>query len=125
MFFTVLCPLTELVPDALNEALSQLTELAKPMTSQIIAVLAKPCCDVLIPVKSIPTQFRAMSNKRMPAEPSHFVSSILKPVKNFFGINGGDGYGARLKDDYMSEYATTIFETVAERCAFLMFTNLF
>ncbi|KAJ6501242.1 hypothetical protein C8R47DRAFT_260726 [Mycena vitilis] len=57
--------------------------LLHPMSSHTVAILTKRCCDALLPVRSISSQFRAMSNKQMPKEPSYFVSSILRPVKVF------------------------------------------
>ncbi|KAJ6501254.1 hypothetical protein C8R47DRAFT_261110 [Mycena vitilis] len=54
--------------------------LLHPMSSHTVAILTKRCCDALLPVRSISSQFRAMSNKQMPKEPSYFVSSILRPT---------------------------------------------
>ncbi|KAH8996567.1 hypothetical protein EDB86DRAFT_1011892 [Lactarius hatsudake] len=34
----------------------------------------------------MPLQFRAMSNKRPPSEPSFFVVGVLRPVRAFFGM---------------------------------------
>jgi conserved oligomeric Golgi complex subunit 2 len=57
-----------------------------------------------------------MSNKRMPTEPSYFVSSILRPVKNFFAIETSDGPGALLKDNFLKQCATEVCENVFQRC---------
>ena len=56
-----------------------------------------------------------MSNKRDPTEPSYFVPSILRPVKNFFAIATGDGPGASLKGHFLQPYATDVFQNVTQR----------
>ncbi|KAJ6499941.1 COG complex component [Mycena vitilis] len=101
--------------DTLRQSLGTLTSTTLPMSSHTVAILTKRCCDALLPVRSISSQFRAMSNKQMPKEPSYFVSSILRPVKVFFGIGVGQGPGASLKEHFLESYATDIFEAVAQR----------
>ncbi|KAF8210325.1 COG complex component [Mycena galopus ATCC 62051] len=101
--------------DALQQSLATLTATTLSMSSHIVAILTKRCCDALLPVRSISSQFRAMSNKQMPKEPSYFVSSILRPVKTFFGIGVGQGPGASLKEHFLESYATDIFEAVAQK----------
>jgi hypothetical protein len=103
--------------ETLRQSLATLTSMTLPMSSHIVAILTKRCCDALLPVRSISSQFRAMSNKQMPKEPSYFVSSILRPVKVFFGIGVGQGPGTALKEHFLESYATDIFESVAQRCA--------
>jgi hypothetical protein len=54
----------------------------------------------------------------MPSEASHFVPNVLRPVKQFFTIGHGDGGpGAHLRDRYLKEYATEIFNAVTTRLA--------
>ncbi|KAJ7346675.1 COG complex component [Mycena albidolilacea] len=101
--------------DTLRQSLAALTAVTLPMSSHIVAILTKRCCDALLPVRSISSQFRAMSNKQMPKEPSYFVASILRPVKVFFGIGVGQGPGASLKEHFLESYATEIFEAVTQR----------
>ncbi|KAJ6593950.1 oligomeric golgi complex component, COG2-domain-containing protein [Mycena capillaripes] len=101
--------------DTLRQSLAVLTSTTLPMSSHIVAILTKRCCDALLPVRSISSQFRAMSNKQMPKEPSHFVSSILRPVKVFFGIGVGQGPGSSLKEHFLESYVTDIFEAVTQR----------
>ncbi|KAJ7497349.1 COG complex component [Mycena latifolia] len=103
------------IEDTLRRSLATLTSITLPMSSHIVAILTKRCCDALLPVRSISSQFRAMSNKQMPKEPSYFVSSILRPVKVFFGIGVGQGPGASLKEHFLESYATDIFESVSQR----------
>lgn len=106
---------TEVLAAALEHVLSGLGSLQSPLSTQIVSLLSKRCCDALLPVRSIPSQFRAMSNKRSPSEPSHFVPTIFRPIKVFFGIGAGDGYGAALKNEYLTAYAAEIFESVSQR----------
>jgi hypothetical protein len=56
-----------------------------------------------------------MASKRMPNEPSYFVLSILRPVRTFFGIGIGESTGSPLKDEFLTTYATEIFESVAQK----------
>jgi len=98
------------IVDALRSSLSPLKSLAQPLLVQITSILTKRCSDGLLPVRSIPTQFRAMSNKRTPSEPSHFVSTIFRPVRSFFG-----GDGTALKDEYLKTIGGEIFENVCQR----------
>ncbi|KAF5386227.1 hypothetical protein D9615_002234 [Tricholomella constricta] len=101
--------------EALYNVLSNLASLVLPMSNDIITILIRRCCDALLPVRSIPSQYRAMSNKRPPTEPSYFVASILQPVKVFFGIGVGDGPGLPLSEDYLRPYSTEIFDNVSQR----------
>ncbi|KIM75524.1 hypothetical protein PILCRDRAFT_827237 [Piloderma croceum F 1598] len=103
------------VEDALRHQLSVLNALIPPMSNQITHILTRRSCDALQPVRSILSQFRAMSNKRTPTEPSYFVPSILRPVRNFFGSASNDGPGEPLKNDFMRPCATEIFESVCHR----------
>lgn len=55
------------------------------------------------------------SSKRIPAEPSYFVSLIFRPVRTFFGVGSADGPGAPLRDELLQSYAEEIFEIVTQR----------
>jgi conserved oligomeric Golgi complex subunit 2 len=69
-------------------------------------------------MRSIPSQFRAMTaSRRLPTEPSHFVSLIFRSLKAFFGIGTGDSPGATLREEYLRAYAEEVFENVAQRYA--------
>ncbi|TFK21980.1 COG complex component [Coprinopsis marcescibilis] len=100
---------------ALDAALSRMSERIPSLSVMIIAILTRRCSDALSPMRSIPAQFRAMSNKRMPVEPSHFVSTVLRPVKHFFGIGVSDGPGAQIKERYLKAYSTEVFNAVTTR----------
>ncbi|KAF8906500.1 oligomeric golgi complex component, COG2-domain-containing protein [Gymnopilus junonius] len=93
---------------ALRESISCLTSFLIPLSGQIVAILTKRCCDALLPVRSIPSQFRAMSNKRMPSEPSYFVSSVLRPVKQFFAIGVAEGIGSPLRAGFSKSFSTEV-----------------
>jgi hypothetical protein len=56
-----------------------------------------------------------MSNKRDPTEPSYFVSSVLRPIKNFFAIGVAEGPGYLLREHFMETYATEVFDNVTQR----------
>ncbi|KAK0226128.1 oligomeric golgi complex component, COG2-domain-containing protein [Armillaria fumosa] len=101
--------------EVLQRSLSSLMAMTPSMSSYIISILTKRCCDALLPVRSIPSQFRATSNKRIPTEPSHFVSSILRAVKVFFGIGTSNGAGISLKDDFLPPVSAEVFENVCQR----------
>ncbi|CAA7261620.1 unnamed protein product [Cyclocybe aegerita] len=101
--------------DGMRESLDGLVAFIAPLSSKIAGVLTKRCCDGLLPVRSIPSQFRAMSNKRNPSVPSYFVSSILRPVKQYFAIGAADGPGSALKDAFLKPYATEVFNNVTQR----------
>ncbi|KNZ72797.1 Conserved oligomeric Golgi complex subunit 2 [Termitomyces sp. J132] len=101
--------------EVLHTSLSNLTSLIAPLSNEIVSILTRRCCDALLPVRSIPSQFRAMSNKRTPTEPSYFVASILRPLKLFFGVGVEDGVGVPLEKDYIQPYSTEIFDNVAQR----------
>lgn len=56
-----------------------------------------------------------MSNKRIPTEPSYFVATILRPVKQFFTIGTTEGPGMLLKDSCLKSYSTEVFNNVTQR----------
>ncbi|TRM69862.1 oligomeric golgi complex component, COG2-domain-containing protein [Schizophyllum amplum] len=100
--------------DALEHSMHNITSLLPMLASRIVSVLVRRCSEALLPVRSIPSQFRAMSNKRVPSEASYFIPTIFRPVKTYFGINTTEGPGSPLKD-LVQKFAVEIFETVAER----------
>lgn len=101
---------------ALQQALASLTTMVVPITGQIVAILCRRACDALLPVRSIPSQFRAMQNKRMPTERSYFVPLIMRPVSTYFGIKTSDGgVGASLKGAYIKQFATEVFQIASQR----------
>ncbi|KAH9051485.1 COG complex component [Lactarius vividus] len=106
--------LTELV-DALRSILQGLSAFISPLSSQIISILTRRASDALQPVRSMPLQFRAMSNKRPPSEPSFFVVGVLRPVRAFFGMESGTGPGAPLKEELMQSFAEEVFEAVVQK----------
>ena len=110
-----------LATDALKHSLSKLTSLVPTFLSQIVLILSRRGCDALLSMRSIPSQFRAMSSsKRTPTEPSYFVSLIFKHTKAFFAIQTVDGPGAALKDAFLQPVAEEVFEVVAQRYIFFL-----
>ncbi|KAG8213973.1 oligomeric golgi complex component, COG2-domain-containing protein [Butyriboletus roseoflavus] len=101
--------------DALGEQLNSLSSIAEQVTKQVVQLLSRRACDSLLPVRSIPSQFRAMSSKRMPTESSYFVPLILRPVKAFFGIGGSSVAGDRLQEGLLKESATEVVDSVCQR----------
>ena len=101
--------------DALRTILQSLSALIPPLSSQIVSILTRRASDALQPVRSMPLQFRAMSNKRPPSEPSFFVVGVLRPVRAFFGIESGTGPGASLKEELMQSFAEEAFEAVVQK----------
>lgn len=101
--------------EALRSALTTLTSLVPSMSSQVVSILTRRCCDALLPVRSIPSQFRGMSNKGLPNEPSYFVSNVLRELKVFFAVGVSDGPGLPLKEDLLVPYATEVFDNVSQR----------
>ncbi|KAI9067294.1 COG complex component [Trametes sanguinea] len=107
--------------DALKHALSKLTSLVPTLLSQIVQILSRRACDALLSMRSIPSQFRAMSSsKKMPTEPSYFVSLIFKHTKAFFAIQTVDGPGSALKDEYLKPIAEEVFDVVTERYIYFL-----
>ncbi|KAH8991106.1 COG complex component [Lactarius hatsudake] len=101
--------------DALRSILQGLSAFIPPLSSQIISILTRRASDALQPVRSMPLQFRAMSNKRPPSEPSFFVVGVLRPVRAFFGMESGTGPGAPLKAELMQSFAEEVFEAVVQK----------
>ncbi|GJE92723.1 COG complex component [Phanerochaete sordida] len=107
--------------DTLRHSLSSLISLIPPISGQIIAILSRRGYDTLLPMRSIPSQFRAMTaSRRLPTEPSHFVSLIFRALKVFFGIGAADAPGANLKDEFLHSYAEEVFENVAQRYIYFL-----
>lgn len=105
----------EVLEVALRTQLEELSGLSTSLCSQATAILSRRCCDALLPVRSIPSQFRAMSNKRLPSEPSYFAPTILRPVRIFFGIGTVGGPGERLKEELLRDVSTDVVESVCQR----------
>lgn len=104
--------------DALRGGLQKLTSVIPPLSSQLVSILTRRASEALQPVRSMPLQFRAMSNKRPPSEPSFFVAGVLRPVRTFFGVESGTGPGASLKEELMQPYAEEVFEAVVQKYIF-------
>lgn len=109
---------------ALRQALASLTTMVGPIAGQIVTILCRRASDALLPVRSIPSQFRAMQNKKMPTERSYFVPLIMRPVSSYFGIKTPDsGMGAPLKDAYMKQFASEVFQVASQRSVLIAYTQ--
>src|SRR5260370_9166926 len=100
------------VSDIFNDSLSTLTSIIPPLSDEIVSILCSRCQDTLQFVRSIPTQFRAMSSRNLdlPQEPSYFVPNILKPLKEFLLEDGAPA--ASLKSTYGPVWAEETFKSV-------------
>jgi len=106
---------------ALRQALASLTTMVAPIAGQIVTILCRRASDALLPVRSIPSQFRAMQNKKMPTERSYFVPLIMRPVSSYFGIKTAEGgMGAPLKDAYVKQFASEVFQVASQRSVFIV-----
>ncbi|EJU04373.1 COG complex component [Dacryopinax primogenitus] len=102
----------ETAKETLQSSLAHLLSRIPSYQTQILQILTKRCADPLRHVRSIASQYRAMSNKREPTEPSYFVPGIMRPVKLFFDKGGP---GEALKGSYGSAWATEIFDDLCQR----------
>ncbi|KIJ49540.1 hypothetical protein M422DRAFT_246619 [Sphaerobolus stellatus SS14] len=95
---------------ALKASLRRLADIIPSLASHIIAILTKRCCEALTLVRAIPQQYRAMANKKLPSEPSHFVRDILRPMSSFFAT-----LPQNVRDDLGPTWANEIFGAVCLR----------
>jgi hypothetical protein len=102
--------------DTLFRALSNLASYEKPISVQIITILTRRCADPLSNARSIPAQYRGA--RRAVTAPSPFVASVWRPLSRFFADGGP---GARLKEDFATEWCEAVFEDVVARS--ICFTN--
>lgn len=113
--------------DVLQSTLSQLTSLEPYISNQIVLILTRRCCEPVAQVKQITGQIRAMTRRSHTASsPSPFVSEILKPLRDFFGMGGvvsrnslnKDTFGAigrALREEFGRAWATEILQEVTIR----------
>ncbi|KIK67348.1 hypothetical protein GYMLUDRAFT_37448 [Collybiopsis luxurians FD-317 M1] len=99
--------------DAFDNALLEMFALIVPMSHTIVSILTERCIVPLNAVNKIRTDLRG--RKQLPTEPQPWVSSILRPLKVFFGITGNDGVGAILKDEHLEEWAGQIFDNICDK----------
>lgn len=107
--------------DTFNHVLESLDKLMKSPDSHILSILSRRCAESLKLIRSVASQLRSSttntSAKTGPPAPSHFVSAIIKPVKDFFGPAGlGDG----LQADVGEQWSRMIFEEVVSGYAAIL-----
>ncbi|KAG8951414.1 hypothetical protein FRC04_006185 [Tulasnella sp. 424] len=103
---------TQKPEEVLKSSLDHLHNLLPGLSGQIVIVLSRRCCTVLARIKSIISQFWAMNKKRDPTGPSDFVPDILKPVRQFFEL---DGVHELVLESDRKSWATQVFEFTADR----------
>ncbi|KAI6131677.1 oligomeric golgi complex component, COG2-domain-containing protein [Pisolithus croceorrhizus] len=101
--------------EVLRQQLGWLGEVSSLLTNRVVVILSRRACDALLPVRSIPSQFRAMSSKRTPTEPSYFIMQVLRPVRAFFGIGTPNSAGERLREAFLDHVAKEVFDYVCQR----------
>ena len=92
-----------------------MTDIIPLLSNQVESILTRRCCEALAPVKSLPGQFRATSQKHMPSKPSAFVPLILRPVKMFFGVDTGDSGTKSLRKDFCVSISSNVVDSVSSR----------
>jgi hypothetical protein len=100
--------------EVLKHAVATLTGMIPPISTQIVVILTRQCCDAVAPVKSTLAQIRV--SKRPPSEPSPFVPGILRPIKVFFGIQTNEGPGEAFRDAHLKPYTSDVFDAACRRC---------
>ncbi|KAJ9114193.1 hypothetical protein QFC20_001709 [Naganishia adeliensis] len=84
---------------AMQQSLDALKMMFDAPSTQIQQILIRRCTDPLKLVRSVASQIRATApaaTQKMP-EPSHFISSILKPLREYFAAGGlGEGLDEEL-----------------------------
>lgn len=88
---------------ALQESLEDLSAMFNAPSTQIQQILIRRCTDPLKLIRSVASQLRTvpMSSTQKEPEPSHFVGSILKPLKEYFAKGGsGDGLHAEVGEEW-------------------------
>ncbi|KZT58895.1 COG complex component [Calocera cornea HHB12733] len=102
----------ETAKETLDSSLARLLSPIPLYKNQILQILIRRSADPLRHVRSIASQYRAMSNKREPTEPSYFVPGIMRPVKVFFDKGG---LGEALKESYGAAWSTEVFDEICQR----------
>jgi len=98
--------------EILRQSLEDLVTLLPDISSQIVVILTRRCADALSLVKSVPTQYRAMSKKRDPTGPSPFVPNILHPLRRFVEM---EGLSQSIEVATRQAWATQVFEGIISR----------
>ena len=82
-------------------------------SSRVVNILAQRCSDALAPVKLIPGQLRALSNKSLATTPNSFVAMVLLPLTRFLDSKyRGKG---EMNDAIYSKIKSGVFDVIVER----------
>ncbi|KAG8878645.1 hypothetical protein FRB97_002328 [Tulasnella sp. 331] len=98
--------------DVLRLSINAFATLRARLSSQVILILIRRCSDTLSLVRSIPSQYRAMSKKKDPTGPSYFVPTILQPIRRFFEQKG---VADLIPESDRRAWTAEAFDTVATR----------
>ncbi|KAG8890213.1 hypothetical protein FRB98_000541 [Tulasnella sp. 332] len=98
--------------DVLRLSINAFATLRARLSSQVILILIRQCSDTLSLVRSIPSQYRAMSKKKDPTGPSYFVPTILQPIRRFFEQKG---VADLIPESDRRAWTAEAFDTVATR----------
>lgn len=101
-----------IISEILNEATDQFTPLIeKAWNDLIVTNLTQKCSGPLAAVKGVAATYR-MTNRPPPTQASPFVSTILRPLKEF-----NDEFSSRIPDQIGSKWKHEVVSTVADRYA--------
>jgi hypothetical protein len=87
----------------MQQSLNALQAMFDAPATQIRQILIRRCTDPLKLVRSVASQIRATppATTQKKAEASHFISSILKPLREYFAAGGlGEGLEEGLNRDW-------------------------
>ncbi|KAH7102816.1 COG complex component [Auriculariales sp. MPI-PUGE-AT-0066] len=96
--------------EILRISVQNFSERIPDFSSQIISILTRRCSENVASVRSIPSHFRAMTQRRDVSEPSQFVVNTLRPLRSFLDA---PGVGSTLHQRVGAQWSSEVFESVA------------
>lgn len=102
--------------DLFQSSLETLSSSTPRIAATVVSLLVKACADPLKSVKPMGSQIRA-SNRKTGAEPSYFVSNILRPLREYC-----NGPAKTLEENDRQEWIQRVINEVASRSAILFFS---
>ncbi len=102
--------LRNLISEVLYEASKDISPFISKCWMEVISgILTVKCCSPLAAVKGVAATYR-MTNRPPPAQASHFVSTILRPLKEF-----DDVFSSRTPTEVKSIWKQNVVSIVSER----------
>lgn len=102
--------LRTLISEVLLEASKEMSPFITKCWMEVISgILTAKCCNPLAAVKGVAATYR-MTNRPPPTQASHFVSTILRPLKEF-----DDAFSCRTPAEVHSTWKRNVVGTVSER----------